>query len=435
MKNVKYVLVGFMLFFCGFNNIQAQTYLIDFTASGTSGTLDSIYVENLTQGSSITLSADDTLKLIGSAAIESTSADHSSITVFPNPINDNAVFEFFSETPLQASIVVYDVIGKTILNQFTEIKAGKNTFQLSGFRTGHYQLVVKGAGLRKSAAFVSLYNSNAQPQIHSTGDIINPSIVVTKSARDIIQLPFNNGDQFIYIGYSGNYSEHIYEVPTSTKTVNFAFSSASCGGSFTDTRDNTSYSSVRIGKQCWMKENLKYLPEVVGPTTGSTTIPYFYVYAYNGTSITEAQASQNYQTYGVLYNWPAAMNGDESSTLNPSQVQGICPSGWHLPSGLQWAELTEFLGGDNVAAVTLKATTHWATPNTNTNQSGFSALPGGIKYYDGAFYLLTVGGDWWTSTEENENLAVDRNMNYDSDVVAIGNFSKSIGASVRCVKN
>ncbi len=435
MKQIKHAVIALIFFTVPFVTLNAQTYLIDFTASGTSGTLDSIYVENLTQNSSITLSAHDTLKLIGSAAIESTSADHSSITVFPNPINENAVFEFFSETPLQASIVVYDVVGKTILHQFAEIEAGKNTFRLSGFKTGHYQLVIQGGSLQKTAAFVSLYNSNAQPYIHSISEVINPSFVETKSVRDIIQLPFNNGDQFIYIGFSGNYSEHIYEVPTSTKTVNFAFSSASCGGSFTDTRDNTSYNSVRIGKQCWMKENLKYLPEVVGPTTGSITIPYYYVYAYNGTSITEAKASENYQTYGVLYNWPAAMNGDESSTLNPSQVQGICPAGWLLPSGSQWAELTEFLGGDNVAAVTLKATTHWATPNTNTNESGFTALPGGIKYYDGAFYLLTVGGDWWTSTEENENLAVDRNMNYDSDVVASGNFSKSIGASVRCVKN
>jgi uncharacterized protein (TIGR02145 family) len=88
-----------------------------------------------------------------------------------------------------------------------------------------------------------------------------------------------------------------------------------------------------------MAENLKYLPSVVGPGTGSNSEAYCYVYGYDGTSISAAKATENYATYGVLYNWTAAMNGAESSDANPSGVQGICPDGWHLPSDAEWKQL------------------------------------------------------------------------------------------------
>ena len=104
-------------------------------------------------------------------------------------------------------------------------------------------------------------------------------------------------------------------------------------GTFTDPRDNTVYKWVKIGNQVWMAENLRYLPNVVGPETGSNIEPYCYVYDYNGTDVTAAKATENYDTYGVLYNWSAAMNGATSSDANPSNVQGICPAGWPSAAG------------------------------------------------------------------------------------------------------
>ncbi len=99
-----------------------------------------------------------------------------------------------------------------------------------------------------------------------------------------------------------------------------------------DSRDSQIYQYITIGAQVWMTENLAYLPSVFAPATGSNSTAYYYVYGYNGTDVAAAKATSNYTTYGVLYNWPAAMNGSASSTSNPSGVQGICPSGWHLPS-------------------------------------------------------------------------------------------------------
>jgi hypothetical protein len=99
----------------------------------------------------------------------------------------------------------------------------------------------------------------------------------------------------------------------------------------TDDRDGTTYKVVRIGAQLWMAENLKYLPSVVGMATGSNSTPYYYVSGYNGTSVEEARAIANYNTYGVLYNWAAA-------------TQDVCPAGWRLPTDADWTELTDGSG-------------------------------------------------------------------------------------------
>ncbi len=209
------------------------------------------------------------------------------------------------------------------------------------------------------------------------------------------------------------------------------------GHYFTDTRDGTLYNTVQIGNQVWMKENLKYLPSVAGSETGSSTTPYYYVYDYSGTNVTDAKATENYKTYGVLYNWPAAMNGAASSTANPSGVQGVCPTGWHLPSDAEWTELTDYLGGTSVAGGELKekGTIHWVSPNDGaTNESGFTALGGGYREFS-VFGYLTGYGYWWTSTEKYTSSAWNRVLHWAGPYVLIQEASMSKGFSVRCVKD
>jgi len=207
---------------------------------------------------------------------------------------------------------------------------------------------------------------------------------------------------------------------------------------FTDPRDNNHYNVVKIGNQIWMVENLKYLPSVVGPGTGSQTTPHYYVYGYNGTNVTDAKATANYNTYGVLYNWPAAMNGAASSTTNPSGVQGVCPTGWHVPSDAEWTELTDYLGGTSDAGGKLKetGTTHWNSPNTGaTNETGFTALPGGYRSSSGTFSNIGNYGYWWSATEYSTDYAWYRFMYYDFSDVIRYSLSKELGFSVRCLRD
>jgi uncharacterized protein (TIGR02145 family) len=213
---------------------------------------------------------------------------------------------------------------------------------------------------------------------------------------------------------------------------------AEWNAAFKDNRDDKTYPYVTIGTQVWMTENLAFLPSVVGPGTGSTSTAHYYVYGYDGTDVATAKATSNYTTYGVLYNWPAAMNGSASSISNPSGVQGICPTGWHLPSDAEWTTLTVFLGGVDVAGGKMKEAgeSHWTSPNTGaTNESGFTALPGGYRYFNGTFILIGNYGYWWSSTEDNADYAWPRNLRYSGGYVSRVHDSKGDGLSVRCVRN
>lgn len=193
---------------------------------------------------------------------------------------------------------------------------------------------------------------------------------------------------------------------------------------FTDSRDGKSYKTVKIGNQIWMAENLAYLPSVSPPSAGSATDPYYYVYGYTGTDVAAAKATTNYSTYGVLYNWPAA--------------KVACPKGWHVPSEAEWKTLTSFLGED-VAGYKLKeaGTSHWQSPNSGaTNESGFTALPGGLRDYPGNIGAIGTEGIWWTSTEDNPNFSVLYvSLAYNNSRLSWNNTPFTRAWSVRCIKD
>ncbi|HQP04984.1 MAG TPA: fibrobacter succinogenes major paralogous domain-containing protein [Bacteroidales bacterium] len=197
--------------------------------------------------------------------------------------------------------------------------------------------------------------------------------------------------------------------------------------SLTDLRDGNKYKTVKIGNQVWMAENLRYLPEVVRRKTGDIYLKdfeFFYVYGFNDTTVSKAKATRNYQTYGVLYNWKAA---------NTS-----CPEGWHLPSDAEWQQLSDFLGGDNVAGGKLKeiGVTLWKKPNIGAIDSfGFKARPGGGRHYDKRFYFIGRYGYWWSSTEDGPNTAWARYMWDQASKMHRNNGRKDMGFSVRCVKD
>ena len=194
-------------------------------------------------------------------------------------------------------------------------------------------------------------------------------------------------------------------------------------GSFTDPRDGHVYRTVTIGEQVWMTENLAYLPVVHSPTSESITEPRYYVYGYTGSNIVTAKQQINYTTYGVLYNWPAALIA--------------CPPGWHLPCDDEWTDFTTFLGGESVAGGKMKetGTAHWLSPNTSaTNESGFSALPGGFEW-GVTFYSIGIVGYWWSSTEDSIYGAWVRSLSDNNSIIYREGTYKETGLSVRCVRD
>jgi uncharacterized protein (TIGR02145 family) len=198
-------------------------------------------------------------------------------------------------------------------------------------------------------------------------------------------------------------------------------------GSVSDNDGNT-YKTIQIGTQTWMAENLKTtkyndgttIPLVTGTTAWAALSTPGYCWYRNDAATYKA-------TYGALYNW---------YTVNTGK---LCPTGWHVPSDAEWTTLTIYLGGGTVAGGKLKetGTTHWLSPNTGaTNETGFTALPGGDRDNNGAFVLIGYDGRWWSSTEGSTYYAWARNMLYNySNVSSFVNLYKQDGYSVRCLKD
>ncbi len=235
-----------------------------------------------------------------------------------------------------------------------------------------------------------------------------------------------------------------YNVNTEVDSVTFSSPSLATNdsvGIFTDFRDGNTYNWVIIGDQVWMAENLKYLPSVNNLADGSEDMAgsYYYVYGYDGTDVSAVKATSNYDTYGVLYNWTAAMEDYASSSTNPSGIQGVCPSGWHLPSDAEWTQLTDYLDCDSVAGGKLKdiGTDYWNSLDTSaTNATGFTALPGGSRGSYESFDFIGIIGSWWSTSEYNASSVWYRYiLSSDSLVYRDDTSTTEIGQSVRCIRD
>jgi uncharacterized protein (TIGR02145 family) len=210
----------------------------------------------------------------------------------------------------------------------------------------------------------------------------------------------------------------------------------------TDARDGTHYSAVRIGNQVWMAENLAYLPAVHSnlefETQGNSSLAGYGVYGYDGSDIATAKSQPNYSAYGVLYNWWAAMDGEVSSSSNPSGVQGACPIGWHLPSDDELTELTDYLATDGhsgTEGTVLKATAGWSSGGNGTDNYGFTALAGGSRGTNGAFSSIGATCHLWSATELDSSDAWDHYLHYNYSYVGRYGYYKRFGFYVRCVRD
>ncbi len=201
---------------------------------------------------------------------------------------------------------------------------------------------------------------------------------------------------------------------------------------FTDARDGHTYQTIRIGEKIWMAENLAYLPRVDEIRDLSWDESRYWVYDYRGVRADEARETEHYQTFGVLYNWPAA-------------VKDACPDGWHIPDEADWRDLELSLGmaenelhlrgwrESGSVGKKLKTVSGWYV-NTGTNESGFNALPGGLLGYN-AFEAETFVGYFWVGTATHKDNAWIRSIVFSKDGIQRLEERKWFGCYVRCVKN
>ncbi|MCQ2286154.1 MAG: fibrobacter succinogenes major paralogous domain-containing protein, partial [Bacteroidales bacterium] len=261
-----------------------------------------------------------------------------------------------------------------------------------------------------------------------------------------------NGNSYTWRGktftQSGVYYDSLQKVDGGCDSVYRLDLTVTCG-TVSDI-DNNVYNTVQYGIQCWMAENLKTTRYADGTTINVGAATYLNVpsaYYPNGVS--------NYvNMYGYLYNWYAVMNGASSSSLYPSGVQGICPTGWHVPSDQEWTALNNYVVAhpnynySSTATYTAKplassfgwnnySNSGYFYPGDNVfanNTTHFSAVPAGYSY--GTSYSdYGYSAYFWSTTESSTAYATYRRISYSSDTVSISNNAKYYGYSVRCVKN
>ena len=234
--------------------------------------------------------------------------------------------------------------------------------------------------------------------------------------------------------------------------------------------DGNWYGVVQIGSQCWMKSNLRTTRYSDGVSVGtlgtssngnttSATVAYYYkptsqYQCYNNTYIF---SHYNEETYGVYYNWLSATRGVASDD-NPSNVQGACPTGWHIPSRLEWTDLITYIksrpgASENKYAQLLSSSCQWtekvdnyypgSTSQQNRDSIGFSAVPAGHagSKFD---YNMSAGSEhqiaeFWSSTEGPIVSGTRASYSYylqdNKTYLTEENDRFYFGHSVRCVRN
>jgi uncharacterized protein (TIGR02145 family) len=195
--------------------------------------------------------------------------------------------------------------------------------------------------------------------------------------------------------------------------------------------DGNVYNIRTIGTLIWMTENLKTSHYNNGEPIPAVTDSTVWNYLTSGAYSDYDNTSTNSLIYGKLYNWYAVNDNRK-----------LCPTGWRPATPLDWGALLEFAGWDSNTGGKLKetGTAHWSSPNTGaTNEYGFTALPGGYRYPQG-FGNINLTGAWWCaknplSSDDNVNMVYFWNNRSDFTFLGSPPVAKSIGFSVRCVKD
>ncbi|MGD0341678.1 MAG: fibrobacter succinogenes major paralogous domain-containing protein, partial [Bacteroidales bacterium] len=288
----------------------------------------------------------------------------------------------------------------------TATKGTKGGFAVGGFdmakgTENNYMLV--------SPDSTMVYVRSLGPDSSSTFNIVATNLV--QERKYLLQA---NTDT---IGISGVLNVHNNVLVTGN--INLSGSTVQDTSHVTDLDGNT-YKTIRIGTQIWMAEDLKTtkfndgtaILNVVDPGLWSSYSPAYCWYN---------NAATYKSTYGALYNWFAASAGN------------LCPIGWRVPFNDDWMTLSNYLGEGGGGMIKETGTSHWTSPNEGaTNETGFTALPGGSRTVDGLFDGMGLYENWWTSTS-GDGTGGYWSVSYDSNGIMSDFNNWYIGSAVRCI--
>jgi uncharacterized protein (TIGR02145 family) len=410
-----FAIVASFLLFTFPMKLYALNYTISFTGTGASTSVESVVVQNLTKGTTVTVPTGNVLNLTDVAtSVDNINAGAENISVYPNPMQEKSTISFFSKSAGIAQINVFSLDGKKIISVSRNISQGNSSFQLL-LPKGAYTIQVQGNGFSYSAKVISQINSNCKAQIVFSGNENQNTSKPQKSKSAITTMLYTADDQLLYKGISGNYSTIVTDKPTESKTINFEF--VECKDA-----DGNYYSVVKIGTQTWMAENLKTTKYKDGSLITNVTDDNSWISFLSGAYCNYNNDTVNVNVYGRLYNWYAAKSGN------------LAPTGWHVPSySNEFYFLDVFLGDGYQSSIKLKSTSAGGS-----NSVGFSALANGYRSNNGSFYglnVLNTGISFWTVSENDNNYGWAFSLDWGSPNDMHSIFGKNMGFSVRCIKD
>ena len=432
-----FAIVAIFLLFTIPVKLYALNYTISFTGTGASTSVESVVVQNLTKGTTVTVPTGNVLILSDVAtSIDKVSGMTNGITIYPNPIKTKSTVTFFAKQSGTSQIDVFGIDGKKIIGLSSTLAQGSNSFQLS-LPKGNFTVQVQGTGFSYNTKVISQMISSSKPEIKLIGKENSNITSQQKSKSSATSMIYSLGDQIVYKGISGNYSTIVTDKPIGSKTTNFEFVECKDGDG-----NGNNYTIVRIGTQLWMAENLKTtkyndhsdIPLVTVNKTWSSLVSPSYCWYNNDV---------NYKSsFGALYNWYTVSTGK------------LAPLGWHIASNAEWLILNNYLIAngfnydetttDNKIAKSLASRTGWANSSiegaignnsSKNNSSGFTAMSGGCRSIDGSYYLNGYLGYWWSSTETVSSNVWSTYLDSEKNYLGNTGAQKNNAFSVRCVKD
>jgi uncharacterized protein (TIGR02145 family) len=374
------------------------------------------------QGTTKEINGTDILHLsMTTTGIETALAESDKkISFSPNPMTNYTRMIFAIPEGGETSITLFDNSGRRIADKKDMLRQGRHIYLIEGIKEGVYLVKVSTGRYSCSGKFISTDNRGGTAKItYMEASISTEKKSISEGTKGDVIMEYFTGDRLKITAISGNYSTVVTDIPTVSKTITFNFVACSDG-------NNTNYPVVQIGTQLWMAANLSATNLNDGTVIQNVTDGVIWSDLSTPAYCWYDNQIQNKLIYGALYNWFVVGTGK------------ICPAGWHVPSDEEWTTLVAYLGGEAVAGGKLKETTnaHWLTTSTTvTNSTGFTALPGGYRYYAGNFGSITWDGIWWTSTDGPATHGFIRGMNHGYITVGSINTYKKDGNSIRCIKN
>ncbi len=404
----------------------SQEITLSFIPNQTNEIIDSVQVTNLNTNQMVSILGSETINLDKSTSSNNFLSGEN-VSLYPNPSINNATLRFSTKNNSETIIQIFNSSGQVIINKKQILSAGEHYYSVELPTSGMYIISVRTGNEVLCFKQVSNLNGEQRPALLYLGN--NQSDIVTedkqlKSVTSNKKINYSPGDYFMFTLFSQKNSTILVDIPIKSNIYRIPFYEC-------EDKEGRNYKTVTIADQIWMAENLALLTSVNTKKDWSLTEPRYYVYDYDGSSVSEAKSTDYYKKYGVLYNWTAAND--------------VCPAGWHLPTEKEWVKLLNYLGGEDNAGGKMKSVYGWLSPNTGaTNSSGFSGLPAGYKknYADYDSFNYDEKGEtlncWSSTTNPDARLSnyawilVLRNER--SSVFTCTSY-KASGFSVRCLKD